>query len=310
LLICALIIITGLFVFLSVRDEVFEVLTEAILSKIVGAKLTMHKFDLVLALGRLNIDGLKIQNPSGFSNDTLLDLPKISVKFDRLALAKGRLEISRADIYLKELLFEKDKQGKMNVDALKIMSGPVLPMHVDNLNLKILLVVEKDCRGKKPAVKGHYLNLDKAYRNINGFNDLMTLLVVESLKNAGIRDAKIVGISMLLAGPVAIPFVAVINDMGRGKVEHTLTSGADELFDISLKIAQSLGAVERQDKGHYQIQARIQGAGVVIKLKPRSKDLTEITVTAKKYFLAKDDIASGVLYEIAQQVNTKKRRKG
>ena len=49
-----------------------------------------------------------------------------------------------------------------------------------NTDSSTLMVVEKDCRGSKPIVKGHYLNLDKSYRNINGVNDLVLLMVKES----------------------------------------------------------------------------------------------------------------------------------
>lgn len=307
-MIVALIILSGLFVAFVAKDELLEAVTEAVLSRVVGAKLTMHKFYLSMALGRLDIEGLKIQNPPGFSDDTLLDLPKIAVKFDRIALATGRLNISRADIYLKELLFEKNKQGKMNVDALKIMSGPAPAMHVDLLNLKIVLVVEKDCRGKKPVVKGHYLNLDKSYRNINGFNDLITLLVVESLKNAGIRGAKVLGLSVLLGGPVTIPIAIVINDIGRGRVQHDIATDAGSLYALSLKVLDELGTVTREQRSAYQITARVQGAGVSLKLKPESENLTGITIVAKKFFLPHDEISGGILYEITQRVKTVEKR--
>ncbi len=305
LLMPALVILLGLVGVFIFRDRLFDSVMEIFLSRTIGTKVSMDKFYLNIALGQLDIEGLKIENPPGFTNETLLDLPKIAVKFDRLALATGRLNISRADIYLKKLLFEKDKRGKMNVDALKIASAPNHQLHVDILNLKIVTVVEKDCRGSKPIVKGHYLNLDKSYRNINGVNDLVLLMIKESLKNSGIEGAKVFGLSALLGGPVAIPFAVVINDIGKGRVQHEVAMGADNLYDISMKVLDDLGEIKKEERRIYQISAQVQGTNVTVGLKPESKNLTTITITAKKFFLAQDEVAGGILYEITEQVKAR-----
>ncbi len=297
----------GLFSLFSFRHQVIKYGVESFLSQSLGAKVSMEKFHLSAALGYLDIEGFKIRNPSGFSDNIMLDLPKISVKFDRILFTTGRLYANYCDIHLKKLLLEKDKHGRMNVDSLKISGRSAPIFRVSLLNLQIGQVIEKDCRYAKPFIKGHDLNIRKTYRDITGINQLVLLMLTDPLKEAGIKGIKLYGLYAILGTPVAIPIAVAVDSMGKGNVHKDINIPADKLFDLSLKVLDDLGDIKKNNRSKKTIYASIHGAGVSIVLKEKSKDETKINVTAKWLFLPEHEVASGVLYEIVERAGKNKK---
>lgn len=304
-----LLLIFGFGLFL-LRQKVTKFAVEIFLSGRLGTKVSMDRFQLNLALGHLNIEGLKIRNPSGFSNNILLDVPRVMVKFDPILFTTGRLYASYADIHLKNLLLEKDKQGRMNVDSLKISQSttPAFIFRINLLDLQINQVVEKDCRYVKPLVKGHDLNIRKSYRNITGVNQLILLMLADPLKEAGLKGVKIFGFYTILGTPVAIPLVVVVDSMGKGNVRKDIKMPLDSLYNLTLKILDDLGDIKKDSISKGYIYAQIHGASVRVNLKQKSKDEASISITAKWLFFPEHEVASGVLYEIIEQSDKIKRK--
>lgn len=263
----------------------------------------MDKFYLSIALGNLNIEGLKIRNPAGFSDNIMLDLPKVAAKFDQMLFTTGRLYASYLDIHLKKLLLEKDKNGRMNVDSLKISDAKPMPVfRISLLDLQINQVIEKDCRYTKPFIKAYDLNIRKNYRNITGINQLILLMLTDPLKEAGFKGVKIYGLYAILGTPAAIPIAVAVDSMGKGNVRKDINMPVDRLFDLSLKVLDDLGDIKKHDRNKGLIYAAIHGAGVNVALKQKSKDVINLSVTAKWLFFPEHEVANGVLYDIMEHV--------
>ncbi|MFA5437456.1 MAG: hypothetical protein WC293_02655 [Candidatus Omnitrophota bacterium] len=303
-----ILILGGLGIFLF-RQRVTKFAVEVFLSSRLGTKVSMNKFQLNIALGHLNIEGLKIRNPPGFSDNILLDIPKIAVKFDPILFTTGRLYSSHADIHLKSLLIEKDKQGRMNVDSLEIShkAKPAPVFRISLLDLQINQVIERDYRYPKPFIRGHDLNIKKSYRNITGINQLILLMLADPLKEAGLKGAKIFGFYAILGTPLAIPLVVAVDSMGKGNVRKDIKIPLDNLYKLTLKVLDDLGDIKRHniDKGY--IYAKIHGASVNAQLKQKTKDETSISITAKWLFFPEHEVASGILYEIIEQSDKAKK---
>jgi hypothetical protein len=80
----------------------------------------MHGLSVGVFRHSLRVSGFKMYNPEGFSKSALIDLPKAAVDYDLFSLLKGKLRLTRLDIELHEVLIEKNREGKLNVDSLKI----------------------------------------------------------------------------------------------------------------------------------------------------------------------------------------------
>jgi hypothetical protein len=292
------------FILSHFKDRIIKYSVESYLTRSLGAKVEMDKFQMDLIRGSMHITSFKLFNPEGFSPALLLYLPKIEIEFDLtlVPLSNPRLLLRHVDINLEKLLFEKNKEGKSNVDSINITFDPKKPLPVDLLNLRIGQVVEKDYRYDKPLVRSYNLNLKKSYVNIRNMDQLTFLLMVEPLKQAGIKGAEIFGFAALVGNPVALPVAVALSSMGKGKIQQEIEEPAYPLFDLSLKVLDELGDIKKQDKKSCLIVADIHGAEVVVRLEPKSENKTVIHVSAKKFFLSQHGIASGALYEILEEL--------
>jgi hypothetical protein len=284
------------------KDQIIRYSVESYLTSSLGTKVEMDKFRMDLVSGSMRIAGFKLYNPEGFSPEILLYLPKIEVEFDLtlVPLAHPRLLLRHVDINLDKLLFEKNKEGKSNMDSIKIKFDPKKPVPIDLLNLQIRQVIEKDYRYAKPLVKSYDINLKKSYANIKNMDQLAFLLMVEPLKQAGIKGAEIFGFAALVGSPAALPVAVALSSMGKGKIQQEVAEPASALFDLSLKVLDELGDIKKQDRKSGLIIADIHGAEVIVRLVPEPENKTVIHVSAKKFFLSQHQIASGALYQILE----------
>ncbi|MBU1125926.1 MAG: hypothetical protein KKC84_07855, partial [Candidatus Omnitrophica bacterium] len=72
--------------------------------------------------------------------------------------------------------------------------------------------------------------------------------------------------------------------------------------EISKELLIRQGEIRRENKRGGIINAEVQGAGVVLKFKALTPKTTQLTISARKFMLPKRAIASGILYQIAQEM--------
>ncbi|MCM8763097.1 MAG: hypothetical protein NC936_05775 [Candidatus Omnitrophica bacterium] len=301
-------ILFGLYIF---KDKVLCTVVSTVGTQVTGARIEIKGFSLGILRQTIRIKDLKMYNPRGFSGTVLLDIPKVVVNYDLPSLLKGRLHLKLVDVELKELGLEKSKDGKLNVDSLKVAKGKKaaekkpskkVPLQIDELNLKIGRIVSRDYNVEKPPLIEVYdINLNKSYKNITSAEQLVALILVSSLQAAGIKGAAIYG-AATLAGVAALPVGLGVVLLGKDYAQQDFRVSWDKLFKVSKDILMKRGKVSREDINAGLIDAEVDGASVTVRLKAISGHLTQITISARKYLLPKPEIASGILYQITERL--------
>ena len=154
--------------------------------------------DLSFLSASIRIKNLEVHNPSGFSDKLMASIPQIFIDFEPSELFKGRAHFKEVRLDLKELTVIKDKNGRLNVDAVKptekqkneakqkakAPAGSKPPkLLIDKLSLSIGKVVYKDySRGGQPQVQTFDINIqNREYRNIDNPSAVVSLVMFEAL---------------------------------------------------------------------------------------------------------------------------------
>ncbi len=275
-------------------------------SDITGAPVHMDSFQLNIFNSTIRISGFKMYNPSGFPEGILVSCPKIKVIYDRASLFKQERHLLLVEIELEEIGLTRNKEGKLNVDSLKIVeeseSSPPTPMQIDLLTLNIGKIVYKDYTGGiEPSVRVYDVNRQKSYKGIPTAQQLALLVLAEPMKDAAIKNAQIYGAAML-TGVAVLPVAAAATFIGKDHVQQVIDVSFEDLYGISLEVVKRMGRITKDDASGGVIKANVDGARVALILRKNEDNKTEITISARKYLLPKLDIAGGVLYQILDKL--------
>ena len=246
-------------------------------------------------------------NPSGFPEGILVSCPKIKVIYDPATLLKQKRHFLLVEIELKELGLAKNKEGKLNVDSLKIVqqpksSSPPTPMQIDLVTLSIGKIVYKDYTvGTEPGVRVYDVNKNKSYKSIPTAQQLALLVLAEPMKDAGIRGAQIYGVA-LVAGVAVLPVAVAATFIGKDNVQQIIDVRFEHVYKISLEVVKRMGTITKDDASNGVIKANINGTMVALMFRKNPDNKTEITISARKYMFPKLDIAGGVLYQILDKL--------
>lgn len=308
--------IVFLFGFCLARDFIIKSLVGTVANSVTGAPTHIGGFSLSVIKQRVKITDFKMYNPSGFPRDILIDIPKIDVAYNLGALLKGKIHLKEIGFKLKEVVMVKNKEGKLNVDSLKIIEekkagapekgakkpAKEMAIQIDLANLAIGRIVSKDYSVEgPPVIKVYDVNLKKSYKNITSVQQLAALIISEPLKAAGIRGLKVYAVSMF-TGVAALPVAAVLTFAGKDYAQESFKVTIDKAYNAGLEVLKQIGTVKRENKAGGIISAEVNGANVTFKLKKLNNITTEITVSARKLGLPKPEIASGVIYQITDRL--------
>lgn len=304
-------IVLGTIVIFLVGITVFKnLIIKSIVTKaasdITGAPVHMDGFSLNLLSSTIHISGFKMYNPSGFPEGILVSCPKIKVIYDRASLFKQKRHFLLVEIELKEMGLTKNKDGKLNVDSLKIVqqpeSSPPTPMQIDLVTLSIGKIVYKDYTvGTEPSVRVYDINRHKSYKGIPTVQQLALLVLAEPMKAAAIKNAQIYGAAML-TGVAVLPVAVVATFIGKDYVQEIIDASFEHVYEISLQEIKHIGTITKEDASGGVIKANINGAMVALMLRKDVDNKTEITISARKYMFPKLDIAGGVLYQVLDKL--------
>jgi hypothetical protein len=300
-------IVAVFFVCISIfQNLVIKSVVTKLTSSITGAPIHMDKFSLNIFSSTIHISGFTMYNPAGFPEGILVSCPQIKVIYDPATLFKQKRHFLIVEIELKEMGLTKNKEGKLNVDSLKVVkeskSSPPVPMQVDLLTLSIGKIVYKDyAMGKEPLVRVYDINKHKSYKGIPTAQQLALLVLAEPMKDAAIRNAEIYGVTMLV-GVAALPVAAAATFIGKDNVQQTIDADFEHLYAVSLEVVKRMGRITKEDAPNGVIKADINGAMVALILRKEAGAKTEITISARKYMFPKLDIAGGVLYQILDKL--------
>jgi len=301
-----------IFAFCLVRDFLIKSLIGTVATNITGAPTRVGSLSLSVIRQLVKISNFRMYNPKGFPKDILVDIPKMGVACNLGALITGKIHLRQLDLEIKEIGMTKNKEGKLNVDSLKIAAeksaekekkpAKQLAMQIDIVRLGMGRVVSRDYSVEgQPVIKVYDINLKKTYKNITSAQQLVALIISEPLKAAGIQGLKVYGVSML-TGVAALPVMAAFTFAGKDYAQETFNVTTERAYNVGLQAIKMAGKVKKEDKGSGIISAEVDGARVTLKLKKLSEKSTQVTISARKFGLPKPEIASGIMYQLNKQL--------
>ncbi|MDD2866551.1 MAG: AsmA family protein, partial [Candidatus Omnitrophica bacterium] len=182
ILLIAVIVLIALSVIAVLKDQIIKNTVTMATSQITGAPTTIDSFSLGIIQQTVTVKGFKLYNPPGFPKEIFVDIPAIHVAFVLGDILRKNIHFKEMDISLKELVIIKDKEGKLNVDALKVAEEPQkpkegttqkqptgqIPLQIDLLKLSIGKIIYKDySKGETPKIEVYDLGYkQKTYQNI------------------------------------------------------------------------------------------------------------------------------------------------
>lgn len=176
------------------KNGVATVVMERALSKAAHVSVRIHGTSVSFLKSSIRLASVKVLNPRGFHERNMMSIGQVLVDFDPPALWKGQIHFEEVRFELKELVVIKNKEGKLNVDAVKPRrdekkpssskeTGKAPKLRIDSLFLTIDKVIYKDYSlGGEPKVEVFDIRIkDREYRNIEDPKALVNLIMFEAL---------------------------------------------------------------------------------------------------------------------------------
>ena len=112
--------VVAVFITLSKLDSLVATGIERAGTHVAGTKVSVGGVDISIREGRGSIKGLEIANPAGFSDRNVFGLGEVTIDVDVESIrSQDPIVIEAIYIAAPEILFELDKNGKTNVDAIR-----------------------------------------------------------------------------------------------------------------------------------------------------------------------------------------------
>src|SRR4030043_855966 len=86
--------------------------------KATGLTLTIGSMDVGLLAPKVDVINMRLLNPPGFTDKVMIDIPRFFVSFELASFFTKRAHFKTAELDLKELMVVRNKERKLNIDAL------------------------------------------------------------------------------------------------------------------------------------------------------------------------------------------------
>lgn len=305
------------------KDMIIKTSVTTIGSNVIGAPIKLGSFSSSIFTQKVQMKNFKLYNPPGYPDEVFVDIPEVTVKYDLPAMiTQKKLHFPLIVFNLKEVVIIRDKDGKLNVDALKAAAESkdkgekveekpdatkkeaMMPLVIDEMRLNMGRVVVKDyTKGETPVIQAYDLNLeDKVFKDINGVNHLVTVIMMQALgptamKSAGMyAAATVLGVGFLPAGVAGM----ILADDDSVK---EFNQSVDKVYATALGLIKSIGELKNEDKAKGTITAKVSGVDVTLTIaKSETGKGTSVKVAARKMMIPKPEIAAGVLYQLGEKL--------
>ena len=192
------IVIVALVALSVFKNAVAQSILTSTLSNVAHVPVRVGSVNISFISASIRLKNLQVHNPSGFPESLMVDMPQIFIDFEPSELFHGRARFKEVRLDLKEMTVIRDKNGHLNVDAVKPTAQQKAAAHekakpaegakppklfIDKLYLSVGKVVYKDYSGGgEPAVQTFDINIkDKEYTNIDNPAAVVSLVMYEAL---------------------------------------------------------------------------------------------------------------------------------
>jgi len=318
------IVVVGLLVLALAKDQILRTVISGTATAVTGAPVKIKVFSLSLLKQSVLIKDFKMYNPAGFPKEVFVDIPQIEVGLDVGALLTKKIHLKKVTLDLNELVVIKNKEGKLNVDALKVSEMPEkpakeapqketpkkpaaqMPLQIDELNLNLGRVIYKDyTAGDPPKVDAYEINIkNKQYKNLTSVDQLVLVILSEPLKHTAIQGAKIFAAQAIL-GVGFLPAGVAMTLIGKDSSRQAFDIPYATIYDKTLSFLQGMtdrATIKKENKETGIISALVDKNDVTIKMEKLTDRSTQVTVSARRLLMPKPEVAQGLLYQISEKL--------
>lgn len=172
------------------QDLIFKFVAENAVRMTTGLNLKVDYFRLgVLSKRFIEIKGLRVFNPEGFSDAVMVDMPEAYADYDLGAIFSHKIHIQDMRLDLREFLITRNEQGVLNLNTFKV--SELKSSHIvkiDRLRLKISKIVFKDYSKKPVVVREYNLNLNEQFQNLDGIHSVVRIVIVKAVTGTAIKN--------------------------------------------------------------------------------------------------------------------------
>lgn len=184
------------------KNLIIEKAIEKWAATVTGLKLDIGSINVGIIKTIVHIKSLKLENPSGFSDRTMIDMPEIYIHYDLPAIIGGKIHLPELRLAIKEFVVVKNKNGELNLNSLRtvmanregktpsqVSPGKAPEIKIDLLKLSIGKAIYKDySRGGTPYIREFNINLNESYTNVDDPYELANIIVVKALTGTSIAN--------------------------------------------------------------------------------------------------------------------------
>ena len=307
------------------KDAIIQSTITTVGSSIVGAPISIGHFSLGLMSQKVDIKDFKLFNPPGFPKEPLITINRVAVDFDVSSILKNKLHLPLVIFDLKEMVVVKNKDGKLNVDSLKVIeeqkaaaeqkkaekkgdekpkaAAKEMAIQIDVLRLNVEKVILKDFSGggENPSIQVFEVALkDKEFKNITSVQKMTTLIMAQAMGPTAIKSAGVYAVATILG----VGFLPVgVAGMLVGKDDSTaeFSKSFDAVYSAALAMMQEKGEVKSEDKAAGLIKGKMDKADVTIKIEQKDSKVT-VTASARQMMMPKKELAGGVIYKLQERL--------
>jgi hypothetical protein len=318
------IVVFGLIGLGLAKDQILKSVITVTASAVTGAPVKMGGFRLGLLTQSVSISDLKVYNPKGFPKETMVNIPRIEVAVNIPALLQKKIHLKKVALDLKEITIIKNKEGVLNVNALKVSQkkeetppaknapketrkpSEEIPIQIDELYLNLGRVINKDySAGEPPKTDVMELGIkNQTYKDITSVQQLITLILAAPLKQAGIQGAQVLAANALL-GVAFLPAGVAVTFAGKDSAQETLNTPYEETYDSLIKLLADLkerAQIKSENRATGIIKALVDKNDVAVKIEKKDERSTNITVSARRMLLPKPEVAQGLMAQLKDKI--------
>ncbi|MBI4387541.1 MAG: hypothetical protein HY582_00660 [Candidatus Omnitrophica bacterium] len=211
ILIGLVVLVAALFL---MRNAIAKIAIEKGVHAATGMNLGVGSIDLDFGKTFVRAKDIQLFNPGNYREKVMVELPELYANYDLPGFFKGKVHLEDLAIDLKEVIVIRNEKGELNLNSLKPVkkaqteketskpaaakpaagearqgrpAGKAPALQIDRFHLKIGRVVFRDySMFGSTLTKDFNVNIDKHYTNITDPNALVSLILVEALRNTTI----------------------------------------------------------------------------------------------------------------------------
>lgn len=166
---------------------------------VTGLQLDIDSLDVGILTTFISVQDMKLYNPPDFPEKLMVEMPEIYVDYRLGSFLARKAHLEEIRIHLSRLTVIKDKNGALNIDALKMVKDKKAPhktqatdgtdLKIDRLDLKIGTVSYRDySKGSAPRSREYRLDIHETFEHITDLDEMARVIMLKALLNTNIAD--------------------------------------------------------------------------------------------------------------------------